>query len=318
MVVIERLHMNRYFSVVIPAYNAAAYIEKALESVRSQTFTDYEVIVVNDGSADDTGSVLSAYGRRFDQFPLTVVAQANKGIGGARNSGLFRAKGEFIAFLDSDDSWYPEKLQNVFDFLQAHQDVDVACHYEMATDHNGYEKLLKYESINNESAYSDLLFNGNRLSPSATVVKRELAQSIGGFSEDLKFNSAEDYEFWLRLAKEGAVFAVVPDVLGIYSLEANSITSKIAYHHNKIQNVLDHHFKIISAYYPDQSAIAKYYVQRKAVTVFAAARSYYLAGKYGESVTTYIESIKINPYRWKSYAGIIQAAAKYLLNCTNE
>lgn len=305
--------MSLFFSVVIPAYNSAGFIEKALDSVRNQSFTNYEVIVVNDGSTDNTESVLLAYSNKYGQFPLSVMSQPNKGIGGARNSGVFSAQGEFIAFLDSDDSWLPEKLEKIFKFLQAHHDVDVACHYETEINNNGAKRLLKYGAISNGNSYEDLLFNGNRLSPSATVVRREMAQAIGGFSDEPKFNSAEDYEFWLRLAKEGAVFGLLTEFLGFYWLEANSITSKIEYHHENIQNVLDHHFKVLKGCRTDQSGIDRMYNIRKASTIFAAGRSYYLAGVFSASMKAYLKAIKMYPFRWKPYAGITQAALMYVL-----
>jgi teichuronic acid biosynthesis glycosyltransferase TuaG len=300
--------MSVFFSIVIPAYNAAGFIGKALDSVRDQSCTDYEVLVVNDGSSDATGSVLRAYGENHPGFPLTVISQPNKGIGGARNAGVFAASGEFIAFLDSDDSWNPEKLATVSRFLQAHPVVDVACHYEAVVNATGVLKLLKYGPIDNRDAYQDLLFNGNRLSPSATVVRRELAQATGGFSEEPRFNSAEDYEFWLRLASNGAHFALIPEVLGSYWLEENSITSKIAYHHGNIQHVLDHHFGILRSRRADHALIDRNHRIRTAATVFAAGRSYYLAGIFPDSMAAYLKAVRMHPFRWKPYAGLLQAS----------
>lgn len=232
------------YSIVIPAYNAGAFIAKTLDSVREQTLTDYEVLLTNDGSKDETEQVLADYVIRFPDFPLRLASQENRGIGGARNNGLFRASGEFIAFLDADDRWYPEKLERMAQFFSANPLVDVAYHDEIEIQRDGSRNPLVYGDVR-EAAYEDLLFHGNRLSTSATVVRRELAQRVGGFSDNLAYNGSEDYEFWLRLAKTGARFAHLTEVLGEYHRVEGSVTQKIGYHHRNIMNVLEHHFALL-------------------------------------------------------------------------
>ena len=94
------------FSVVIPAYNASRFIRYTLDSVRNQTFDDFEIVVVNDGSKDDTLEIIKAYFVDFPGLNYKIIDQVNRGIGGARNSGIKKACGKFVAFLDADDSWY--------------------------------------------------------------------------------------------------------------------------------------------------------------------------------------------------------------------
>ena len=111
------LGCKRQVSVIIPAYNTAAYITETLDSVFAQTFKDFEVIVVNDGSPDteDLERVLQPYRAR-----IVYVKQENRGVSGARNAGILRARGEFLAFLDSDDVWLPDYLAEQMKFLEAH------------------------------------------------------------------------------------------------------------------------------------------------------------------------------------------------------
>ena len=108
-------------SVVIPTYNRAGCLPRAIDSVLAQTFDDYEIIVIDDGSSDNTSEVLAAYGDR-----VCVVKQVNQGVSAARNHGIRVARGEFVAFLDSDDEWLPRKLEAQVQYLNSHSDVGFA------------------------------------------------------------------------------------------------------------------------------------------------------------------------------------------------
>ncbi len=287
------------FSVVIPAYNAGTFIDKTLDSVRKQTFGNYEVLVTNDGSTDNTEQVLHTYMEQYPDFPLSVANQENKGIGGARNNGLLRAKGAYIAFLDADDGWCPEKLERMADYLQCHDQVDVAYHDEIEIRRDGSQHLLSYSEVP-IPVYEQLLFKGNRLSTSATVVRRELAQRVGGFSESKEFNSAEDYEFWLRLARAGARFGHLAAVLGQYNRVEGSVTQKIHYHYNNIGNVIKHHFNELrsTGNYSTIHAIER---RRMAEHLATYARSLSQSGNRQDAVRIHLQSIKTDPGSWKCY-----------------
>lgn len=216
-----------FFSVVIPAYNAAKFIRNTLDSVRSQTFNDYEIIVVNDGSCDDTLQELTRYFSDFSGLKHEVVNQENKGIGAARNSGVKQAKGEFIAFLDADDNWYKDKLSEVKNYLEKNFDIDMVCHDEHLVEN---DKILKDIIYGPYTFYKDLLFKGNCISTSATVVRREKLLESGLFSENLDFNSVEDYDLWLRLSKICNI-GYLHQILGVYTVYDSSITKKDMHKH---------------------------------------------------------------------------------------
>jgi glycosyltransferase involved in cell wall biosynthesis len=227
-------------SVVIPAYNAAGFISKTLDSIRAQTFTAYEIVVVDDGSSDETHRVVEDYLRQHGLHGR-CIRQENKKIAGARNTGMRESRGTYIALLDHDDLWYPQKLAVVMAEFDRHPEADLICHNENIT-REGRVVRMSRNGPNERNLYERLLFSGNRLSPSATVFRREKALSIGGFREDPGFNTAEDYDFWMRFSRI-ACFHFIDVVLGEYQLVDRAASRRIEYHHANMENVLRDHFR---------------------------------------------------------------------------
>lgn len=189
-------------SVIIPAYNSAAFIAEAIAGVRGQTFTGHEIIVVDDGSTDDTREVI----RRFPE--VRSVRQSNQGVAAARNAGIALAKGEFICFLDADDLWRPEKLTRQLDFMAAHPDVGLL--FTDAEEHgsDGVEKASILATMTCgatqvpiDDAFRKLLIE-NFIPTSTVMVRRSCLMASGLF--DVSLPNVEDRDMWLRLA------AVVP------------------------------------------------------------------------------------------------------------
>lgn len=226
------------FSVVIPAYNAANFIKGALDSVRLQKFSNYEIVVVDDGSSDNTLEVVRRY---FIDYPLLkhlIVNQNNKGIGVARNTGIKTANGEFVAFLDADDRWHKDKLLKIKQYCKLHPDVDLVCHDEHLVKNGRILKRIKHGPY---TSYKELLFKGNCLSTSAVVVRRNKLFEAGLFSENLDFNGVEDYELWLRLSKICKI-GYLHEVLGVYNIHGAGITNNIEEHLQHSFNVTDSHY----------------------------------------------------------------------------
>ena len=180
-------------SVVIPTYNRASKVIRAVASVLYQTFTDYEVIVVDDGSRDGTSDRLA---------PLTPHIRylrhpSNQGVSVARNTGIKASKSPFIAFLDSDDYWLPEKLSVQMDFFRHHPEA-VACQTEEIWIRNG----IRVNPRKKHSKPSGDIFEPSLklclVSPSSVMLKRSLFSEVGLFDEDLP--ACEDYDLWLRIS----------------------------------------------------------------------------------------------------------------------
>lgn len=201
-------------SVVIPAFNHARFLPEALESVLEQTFRELEIFVVDDGSTDATPEVVGRYGP-----PVRYVRQANAGPAAARNRGVQASNGEFVAFLDADDRWYPGKVAAQVAYLDAHPEAGVVFTKFLVTDEGGrplyaYPHTFRYGS----NAFEALLVWPYG-SMNTAMVRRSCLEKAGLFDEDL--TGAEDWDLWLRLAPHYG-FGYVNVVLATYRQSAGS------------------------------------------------------------------------------------------------
>ena len=200
------------YTVVIPAFNASATLARALDSVMAQTVPAREVIVVDDGSPDraDIARIVAGYGGR-----VTLLLQDNVGPAAARNAGVRASGGEWIAFLDADDSWLPHKMQAQ---LALASDVDVGLLHGAAR--------VDRMSLPAEMGF-DLLWRANRICTSMTVVRRSAFERLGGFFEAQGLIGAEDYNLWLRIAHAGWRVRACEGLVGHYTPAEGSLTSRI-------------------------------------------------------------------------------------------
>lgn len=294
------------FSVIIPAFNAGEFITRTLNSVANQTYTNFEIVITNDGSVDNTETIINEYIKAHPSLQIHFSYQTNKGIGSARNNGINRAKGKYLAFLDADDCWYPDKLEKAHEVLLKFPDIDILFHDEVEVRIDGTRRILNYSMLD-DPAYDDLLFNGNRLSTSATVVKRETGQKLNGFSENLDFNSAEDYDFWLRLAKNNAKFYYLNIVLGEYIRISDSVSKKIIYHATNSFNVIKYHVNMMMVENRhDKPFLHKMTNNLESLNFFNIARAFFLERNYKKSLHYYKLASKKRFFWWKPYVGLIQ------------
>ncbi|MBI4494288.1 MAG: glycosyltransferase [Chloroflexi bacterium] len=180
-------------SVVIPTYNRAKYLVQAVESVLGQTFRDFELIVVDDGSTDDTAHVLAPYADR-----LSYVYQRNRREGAARNTGIRLARGDYVAFLDSDDLWLPGKLAQDLAAFQAAPDSGLV--YSAAEFVADDGSVLRRRLPHPEGDVFARLALENFIPLSTATVRRACLREAGGFREDPDLSGTYDWELWVRLA----------------------------------------------------------------------------------------------------------------------
>jgi glycosyltransferase involved in cell wall biosynthesis len=291
-------------SVVVPAWNAAAFIEKTLATVAAQTFKDFEVIVVDDGSADDTKAVVEAFLAK-NALAGRCVRQENKKIAGARNTGIRAAAGELIAFLDHDDLWFPEKLAKTVAEFDAHPDADLVCHDENVIKDGALVRVSR-NGPRADDMYGKLLFDGNALSPSATTVKKTKLLEAGLFREDPEFNTVEDYDLWMRLARVCRM-RFLPEVLGEYQLVERGASNKIVYHHENLEHLLRDHFKNFS----DPDARTRRRMGRRLGVMCRSAARLLLAQGDARTAGAYARrAVAEAPGDWKNWATLALWALK--------
>lgn len=235
--------MNPFYTIVIPTFNHAPLLKKALDSVLSQSFSDWEAIVIDNCSDDNTAEVIAGYiDPRISYFQI----QNHGVIAASRNLGIRHAKGSWIAFLDSDDVWLPTRLNKLYEFIKKFEKIDVWSTNEVLVNLNtGQKKNIKY-GPNSNNMYQKLLKYGNCLSPSAAIVKKSfLYKNRIYMRENYEYITAEDFDFWLLLAHSGAKFKFLNCIEGQYTVHSANNSTQINRHENAIRNVLhDHVFHI--------------------------------------------------------------------------
>ncbi|CAA7620910.1 glycosyltransferase [Magnetospirillum sp. SS-4] len=214
-------------SVVMPAFNAAATVERALASIAAQTLRPREVIVVDDGSTDDTVARVRSMMGHMNGIRLRLFTQRNAGAGAARNRAVAEAAGGWLAFLDSDDEWLPAKLERS---LRVSQDggLIMSSHNLFNVAPDGTETLNDSRArwLRDPSDPYRTLFLRGFISSSTVLVRRDAVVAVGGFDDTLR--SAQDYELWLAvLAGAGRRFETFADPLLRYTLAPEGITSRI-------------------------------------------------------------------------------------------
>lgn len=286
-------------SVVIPAYNAEKFIVKTLDSVMAQTFKNYELIIVDDGSSDQTAKVVEEYLKKHD-LRGQCIRQQNKKIAGARNTGMRAATGELIALLDHDDSWYPEKLEAVNIAFKKHPEAVLVGH-RMNVTKDGRVLYTALKGPSTGRMYEHLLFKGGSVTPSGAVVRRDKAMDIGGFRENPEFNTVEDYDFWMRLSQVG-LFHFIDQVLAEYSMVENSASSRVDYHYGNLEALLRDHFASYFKGMPD--LWARRLMRRRLAMVYrAAAGALYASHASRERQMEYVyRMLRAYPYSPKNLA----------------
>lgn len=210
------------FSIIIPVYNAGAYIESTLASVFAQTHQDFEVIVVDDGSTDDTAERVKTFS---NHAALRYVYQANQGPAAARNKGLALAYGEWIAFLDSDDLWHPHKLEAHLQQIQNAPHLGISFSwFKVFYNRPQDEQLSPWFAPPSKQIldWQDFLWRNWTGTSSTVVVRAECLKGQVGF--DAKFRTGEDYQLWIRIAQAGWKIGFIPEALTLYRKRPSSLT----------------------------------------------------------------------------------------------
>ncbi len=272
-------------SVVIPAYNAGPFITEALQSVLGQTYSNLEVIVVDDGSTDDTRERVAAFGGR-----VTLIPQANSGAAVARNTGIRYSHGTYLAFLDADDVWLPNKVARLVEALERSADAGAAYHGYVAMEETGAVVGQPVIPAHDGDVLQPLLL-GCFFGPPMVMIPRACLNRVGGFDPDLKLG--EDWDLFLRIALAGLPIRRVPEVLVRCRAHRMNTTRDLARTAVFGRIVLDRTFadpRLPARLLTQRFRIAAY----KTHAIFQAGRCL-RAGLWPDGVELFLEAARLDP-----------------------
>ena len=266
-----------FFSVIIPVYNAEKYIKRCIDSVLNQTFRDFEIIVVNNFSGDNTEPILRSYDNQF----LTYYNEENHGIiAHSRNYGVSKAKGEWICFLDADDWWHPEKLSRIYEYTSSY---DLIFHrLEITGSYNGLMRNYIGRPVYKKDLYKNLVMFGNICPTSSSALKKSLYEQLGGMSENPLLIAVEDSDFWYRLAMITEKWKFIIDPLGYYFMGSNTSLSL---------KQIDREWTLLNEHIDNLSERER--IKAKKTVLYKQARLQQKLGNYSGAVQSYLKSFAL-------------------------
>jgi len=281
--------MKYLISIIIPTYNRANLLPRAIKSVLNQTFKNFELIIVDDGSIDNTEQVVRNFQK--EDTRIRYIWQENSGAPAKpKNTGIKNAKGKFIAFLDSDDEWLVEKLGEQIELFEKSNSSNlgfVGCNAVIIDKKNKKEWGYKIPRCNN--VFRELLINNFIFTSSSVVVKKEVFNKIGFFDENIKVG--EDWDMWMRIAREYD-FDFVSEPLFKYYLHNSNITNTLSF--ERQEKDLRYIFERYKKYYELNPCIYSARLKNDGIR-------YLLIGKHKIGKKYFLKSIKRNPLNFKSY-----------------
>jgi glycosyltransferase involved in cell wall biosynthesis len=280
------MHKSEYtiplISVIIPVYNGESHICKAIRSVLDQTYNNFELIIVDDGSTDSTSTIV----RSFTDKRISYIHQGNLGPSSARNAGVMRSRGEYIAFLDCDDWWLPKKLEIQLTHFQSFPETGlVYCATHIYDTRN---RLVQFQAANIDGYALDSMLMGNFISGSASsvMIHRTVLDHVGLFDESLR--TCEDWDLWLRIAAMYRICFVRTPL--VHLLTRPGSLGK------NIKGIRDDSFQLLDKAFTSYAAGLNYRKKHAYAQVhLTAASSFASAGKHKRARQELIASLRLNP-----------------------
>lgn len=284
-------------SVIIPVYNAEKFIKKTIESVLNQTYKDYEIIIIDDGSTDNSKKILDEFKDKVRYFK-----QANSGVSSARNMAIKEAAGKYIALLDQDDIWYPEKLEKQISFIKENPNVGMVygdCYYI-----DDKDKVI-YRVFEDQKYYQGKIFENlviDNFVPIPTVlIKKEVLDKTGLFLENYSY--AEEYELFIRIAKDYDI-GCINEVLAGYRVHDTNLSKNID---KSLQEDIRVKEDALQKYAKQIEPIKNKVKRKLAGYYYEFGRFYQKAGQSKMARQYLAKSIKTYTYSYKQYVFYILA-----------
>ena len=324
---------NPSVSIVMPVYNATEFLEVGIAGIRAQTYKDWELIAVDDGSTDGSREMIEKLCHDMEQ-PLQLVTQENKGGFGARNTGLDHVKGDYIAFFDCDDEWFPHHLEDCVKQLEAVPQVDWVFAANKIVDltndktveeSNFYEQgkerpvlKLKYEKIgelhliDDEDAARQQILAGLNCGQQFSVIRKKVFEGYR-FRSDYR-NEGADQVSVIRSLVRGFRFGYLTDVHGVYCIHANNASAGCkgadAEKYIRLRKALIRGFEEVRKEEKLSSRQSEAIDQRIAKEHFwdIGYNVFWLGGRKGEAISQYLRGLKLTPFdfkKWKTLVGAL-------------
>lgn len=223
-------------SVIVPTYNTIAYLPDALESILKQTFEDFEILLVNDGSTDNT----EQWAKQLTDPRIRYIFQENQGLSAARNTGISEAQGQYIALLDADDMWEPTKLEQQVAYLERRPDIGMVHTWISFIDEKGQSTGRIWKTQAEGWALPSLL-QRNEVAVLSVLVRRECFAQVGDF--DITLRSLEDWELWLRLTAQYPI-GLIREPLARYRQLPGSMSRNCEVMEASFKRVIERHFAL--------------------------------------------------------------------------
>jgi glycosyltransferase involved in cell wall biosynthesis len=277
-------------SVITPTYNRPGLLKNSINSVLSQTYSDFELIVIDDCSSDNTPGVLEGF---QDERLKVIRNSSNKGIAAVRNIGVASSQGKYIAFLDDDDEWLPDKLEKQIRIMEDGSE-SLGCVYSgcLTTGPDGSEIVSTSIPRYRNKVLNELLLE-NFITTSTTLVKKSSIEKAGLFDEDIPYG--EDYDMWIRIAEDFR-FDFAPEPLTKYRIHPNSITKNYAKVINGIAKILSKHRSLFAR---NKRAYGNH--------LLLLGVLYCYSGKTGEGIKTFMRAIQAYPFDARLYYNLALA-----------
>ena len=275
------------FSIIVPTYNNAQLLPRCIESIINQTYDNWELIIVNNASSDNTIEVIEGY---HNPKIKCVNFNNDEGIAASRNVGIKVAKGDYICFLDSDDWWKTNKLEicneyiNQYDLI--YHDLDIV---NANSSKDKFRKRLYSRDIPKENFLEDLFINGNPIKNSSVVLSKRIIDKIGFLDQNLDLMAVEDFDYWIRAIKEGAKTKYIAQSLGYYWKGSNTSYKMIQI--QRYENLLNK--------YKGEITSKKSIKLVNKMFCFHKGRIYHTNGFFSKALQQYIKSLDIRTVKFK-------------------
>jgi len=277
-------HMPKV-SVIIITYNRANFLLEAVRSVLSQTYTDFELIIVDDASQDNTAQVVDGLSDKRIRY---IRHEVNKGEAGARNTGVTNSKGEYIAFLDDDDEWLPEKLRLEVDVLEnSPPETGGVYTGTILTEMASGKTLLSFVPEERGNIYRNLIASNVVGGASTVLLRKECFEKVGLFDQIVGY--PVDYDMWIRIAEEFQ-FEVIGEPLVKYRIHDNNMSDNLEIRIRGWEAFFEKHREFFAS---NARACSQHY--------FYLGNQYCLVGKKWKAINAFLKAVKLDPFKIKNH-----------------